>query len=168
MDSLQRKIRSISTIQGNDSVIKLFNYINSPAFCEPSICLNPELINCLCILDCECTNGLARKFTLGWVQFDSAEVCPWFGCGPGRRRELRFSRWNGRPRPLWHPEQPGHCTLPRPSPSAAPARQSRSSSDTLQWMLEPRKRKGNRRSKNQIIFPLNCKTCRKLDTDAIC
>lgn len=76
MDGLQRKIRSISTIHGNDSVIKRFNYINSPAFCEPSICLNAELINCLCIFDGQRTNALARKVTLRGVQFDPAEVCP--------------------------------------------------------------------------------------------
>lgn len=156
MDGLQRKIRSISTIHGNYSVIKRFNYINSPAFCEPSICLNPELVNCFCIFKCKWWSvhkclGTQVHTPLSAIRSSRGVSVIWPRAG--RRNGLRFSRWNGRPRPLWHPEQPGHCTPPQPSPFAAPAPQSRSSSDSPQWMLEPRKRKEITKARIRLFSP---------------
>lgn len=49
----------------------------------------------------------------------------------------RFSRWNGRLRPLWHPSQPAGCIQQQPSPSAAPRRARLSASQTPALQLEP-------------------------------
>lgn len=50
---------------------------------------------------------------------------------------LRLSRWSGRPRPLWRPDQPACCTRRRPSPSARLWRRHLSASQSPGWRREP-------------------------------